>query len=95
MHYRVTTYEFNPDKFDDMMAFADGITDQVQSIEGLNFAHVCRTSETGAVIVAQYVNEESMENSTPIFQELMGGMAQFFTSPPVPIGAELIWQSDN
>ena len=95
MHYRVTTYEFNPDKFDDMMAFADGIKDQVQSIEGLNFAHVCRTSETGAVIVAQYVSNDAMENTTPQFQEIMGGMAQFFTSPPVPIGAELIWQSDN
>ena len=95
MHYRVTTYEFNPDKFDDMMAFADGIKDQVQSIEGLNFAHVCRTSETGAVIVAQYVRKDAMENATLQFQEIMGGMAQFFTSPPVPIGAELIWQSDN
>ena len=78
MHYRVTTYEFNPDKFDDMMAFADGIKDQVQSIEGLNFAHVCRTSETGAVIVAQYVNEESMENATPQFQEIMGGDGTVF-----------------
>ena len=78
MHYRVTTYEFNPDKFDDMMAFADGIKDQVQSIEGLNFAHVCRTSETGAVIVAQYVSKDAMENATLQFQEIMGGDGTVF-----------------
>ena len=52
MHYRISTYEFNSERFDDMMAYADSIKDQVQNIEGLNFAHVCRTNETGAMIVA-------------------------------------------
>ena len=68
MHYRVTTYEFNPKQLDDMLVYADGVKDQVLNIEGLNFAHVCRTSETGAVIVAQYDNEEAMENATPKFR---------------------------
>ncbi|SVB93138.1 uncharacterized protein METZ01_LOCUS245992 [marine metagenome] len=95
MHYRVTTYEFDSEKFDDMIAYADGIKDKVQNIEGLNFAHVCRTSEPGAVIIAQYADEEAMENATPKFREIMGGMAQFFTSPPNPVGAEVIWQSNN
>jgi len=95
MHYRVTTYDFNSEQFDDMMAYADSIKDQVQNIEGLNFVHVGRTSETDAVIVAQYDNEEAMENATPRFREIMVGMAQFFTSPPNPVGAEVIWQSDH
>ena len=95
MHYRVTTYDFNSEQFDDMMAYADSIKDQVQNIEGLNFAHVCRTSETGAVIVAQNDNEEAMEDATPRFREIMVGMAQFFTSLPKPVGAEVIWQSDH
>ena len=95
MHYRVTTYDFNSEQYDDMMAYADSIKDQVQNIEGLNFAHVCRTSETGAVIVAQYDSEEAMENATPRFREIMRGMDQFFTSPPNPVGAEVIWQSDH
>jgi hypothetical protein len=95
MHYRVRTYDFNSERFDDMMAYADSIKDQVRNIEGLNFSHVCRTSETGAVIVAQNDNEEAMEDATPRFREIMVGMAQFFTSPPNPVGAEVIWQSDH
>ena len=95
MYYRLTTYEFNSKQFDDMIAYADGVKDQAQNIEGLNFAHVCSTSETGAVIVAQYDNEEAMENATPRFREIMRGMDQFFTSPPNPVGAEVIWQSDH
>jgi len=95
MHYRLTTYEFNPNQFDEMMAYADGIKDKVAAIDGLNFAHVCRTSESGAVIVAQYTNKEVMENATSMFQEIMGGMAQFFTGPPSPVSSEVIWQTDN
>ena len=94
-YYRVTTYEFDPQKFDDMIAYADGIKDDVNKIEGLSFAHVCRTGENTATIIAQYNNEEAMLNATPKFREIMGGMRQFFTSPPIPVGAEIIWKSNN
>ena len=47
------------------------------------------------MIVVQYDNEEAMENATPKFREIMGGMAPFFTSAPNPVGAEVIWQSDH
>jgi len=94
-YYRVTTYEFDPQKFDDMIAYADGIKDDVNKIEGLSFAHVCRTGENTATIIAQYNNEEAMLNATPKFREIMGGMRQFFTSPPIPLGAEIIWKSNN
>ena len=33
--YRVTTYEFNPEKFDEMIAYAQGMKDDVLRIEGL------------------------------------------------------------
>ena len=52
MYYRLTTYEFNPKQLDDMIIYADGVKDQAQNIEGLNFAHVFRTSETSGVLVA-------------------------------------------
>jgi len=34
---RVTTYEFNPLKFDDMISYGNGLKEDVQKIEGLNF----------------------------------------------------------
>ena len=94
-YYRVTTYEFNPEKFDDMIAYADGVKEDVRKIEGLNFGHVCRTSENSATIIAQYIDEEAMTNATPKFREIMGGMRQYFTSPPNPAEAEIIWKSHN
>ena len=93
--YRVTTYEFNPEKFDEMIAYTQGMKDDVLRIEGLNFGHICRTSENSAIIIAQYVDEEAMKKATPKFKEIMGGMRQFFTSPPNPAEAEIIWKSHN
>ena len=95
MYYRLTTYEFNPKQLDDMIIYADGIKDQAQNIEGLNFAHVCKTSETSGVLVAQYDNKEAMENGEKYLWKLIGGLPQFFTSPPNPVGSEVIWQSDH
>ena len=89
------SYEFNPEKFDDMIAYADGVKEDVRKIEGLNFGHVCRTSENSATIIAQYIDEEAMTNATPKFREIMGGMRQYFTSPPNPAEAEIIWKSHN
>ena len=88
--YRVTTYEFNPQQFDEIIAYAEGLKDEVQRIAGLNFGHVCRTSENSAIIIAQYVDEEAMKKATPKFKEIIGGMSQFFTSSPKPIAAEII-----
>ena len=42
-----------------------------------------------------YIDEEAMTNATPKFREIMGGMRQFFTSPPNPAEAEIIWKSHN
>jgi hypothetical protein len=36
-----------------------------------------------------------MTNATPKFREIMGGMRKFFTSPPNPAEAEIIWKSHN
>ena len=74
MYYRLTTYEFNSNQLDDMLAYADGGKDQVHNIKGLNFAHVCRTSETSGVLVAQYDNKEAMENGEKYLWKLIGGL---------------------
>jgi len=94
-YYRVTTYEFDPSKFDDMIAYGNGIKEDVQNIEGLNFGHICRTGENSATIIAQYSDENAMLNATPKFREIMGGMKQFFTTPPKPVAAEIVWKSNN
>ena len=93
--YRVTTYNFDSNKFDDMLEYGNSIKDEVKAIEGLNFGHICRTGENSATIVAQYTNEKAMNDATPKFREIMGGMRKFFTSPPNPVGAEIIWKSDD
>jgi len=36
-----------------------------------------------------------MLNATPKFREIMGGMKQFFTTPPKPVAAEIVWKSNN
>ena len=95
MHYRLTSFEFNPEQFDDLMAYANGIKDRVNNIEGLNFAHFCRTSENTAISIAQYVNEEAIEKAMPQIQEILVGMAKYFTAPPSPANAEVVWRSDN
>ncbi|MBH09497.1 MAG: hypothetical protein CMG74_03930 [Candidatus Marinimicrobia bacterium] len=95
LHYRITSYNFDPEKFDDMIAYANGMKDEVQNIDGLSFAHVCKTGKNSATIIAQYSDEESMVNATPKFREIMAGMRQFFTSAPNPVGAEVIWKSNS
>lgn len=95
MYYRTTTYEFDPQEFDNMMAYVDQVKDQVNDIEGLNFAHVCIISKTSGVIIAQYESEQAMEKGQKYLWKLMGGIPQFFTSAPVPVGAEVIWKSDS
>lgn len=92
--YRVTSYEFNPKLYDNMLSYAEGIKEDVKTIDGLSFAHVTRTGENTAIIIAQYRDKRAMEKATPKFREIMGGMRKYFTSPPKPLGAEIIWKSN-
>lgn len=93
MTYRITNYNFDPNRFDEMLAYADGVRSDLHKIDGLVSAHVCRSGENEAIIIAHYVDKKSLEAAAPQVAKIMSGLGAFMTTTPKTTVGELIWKS--
>ena len=82
MFYRVTKYNFDEGRYDEMLAWAETIRAQVEGIDGMHHADMFRSAPGEGMIVAEYEDEASFTASADTVAEVLGGMAQFMTSPP-------------
>jgi heme-degrading monooxygenase HmoA len=82
MFYRVTKYNFDEDRFDEQMAWAETVRESIESIAGFHHAHVFRSAPGEAMIVAAYEDEASFEAASETVMAVLAGMAEFMTSEP-------------
>ena len=95
MYYRVTRYNFDPAKYDDLMAYADSIKPKLRSIPGLNFGHEVRTGEDSGMVIAQYASAEAAEAAQSLVSEILSEFGRYMTSAPQIHAGTVIWSTDD
>ena len=93
MYYRITNYNFDPSRYDEMLAYANSVKTDLHNIAGLNSANVCRSGENQAIIIAEYVDKKSLEAAAAQVAEIMSGLGAYMTAPPKATIGEVIWKS--
>ena len=82
MHYRITSFSFDPDREDDVMAVAHAVADELKAIAGMQSAVIVRVGEGKTLTIAAYDTEESAAAAQPIIQSILGQLAGLVTAPP-------------
>ena len=92
MSFRVTDVNFDPSRREEFLAFADSQREKIQSVSGIQSVDVIEVAEGQSVIIARYDSEESAVAATETIQGILGGMAEFMTSPPNRRGGPIMWE---
>lgn len=82
MFYRVTKFNFDEDRFDEILAWGESVRDKIESIAGLLHVDVFRSGPNEGMIVASYENEAAFQSASSTVMAVLGDMGQFMTSSP-------------
>ncbi len=82
MFYRVTKYNFEDDRFDELLAWGETVRSSIEGIDGLSYVDVFRSEPGEGMIVAAYEDEAAFNAASETVTAVLGDMAQFMTSPP-------------
>ena len=92
MSFRITTANFDPARRTEFLAFADSQRDKIKAVPGIQSVHTIEVGVGQSIIIARYDSEEDAVAATSTVQEILGGMAEFMTSPPDRKGGPIIWE---
>ena len=73
------------------MGYCDGQRENIRAVNGIETVDVIEVGEGQSVIIARYDSEESAVAATETVQGILGGMAEFMTSPPNRKGGPITW----
>lgn len=90
MYISITNFKIRPEKYDEMIEFANSLIPELRQVDGLRHFYTVRTGEDSALAHAVYDSKEAAENATPKIQEIFSRMAEFVTAPPERNVYELI-----
>ena len=76
MYYRLTRVNFDPSKYDAMLANMNSTNDQFRGISGCVSVLAIRTAEDQASAIAQYESKEAAEAAQEQVRAILGGMAE-------------------
>jgi len=82
MFYRVTKYNFEDERFDEILAWGETNRALIEGIDGLRHVDVFRSAPGEGMIVAEYPNEAAFTAASESVSAVLGDMGQFMTSPP-------------
>lgn len=82
MYYRITTFRFDADKEDEVMAIAHGAADELRAIAGIQSGVIVRVSPGKTITIASYDTQESAVAAQPQIQTILGQLAGLLTAPP-------------
>ena len=91
MFYRVTKYDFAPERYDEILAWADSNADKIRSIDGLIAVDTFIAGEGDAMIVASYESEAAFTAGSETVARILGDMGQFMTSAPMTSSGTVDW----
>ena len=93
MYYRLTRVNFDPSKYDAMLANMNSTNDQFRGISGCVSVLAIRTSEDQAIAIAQYESKEAAEAAQEQVSAILGGMAEYMTDAPLIRQGDVIWDA--
>lgn len=82
MFYRFTRIHFEDNRYGELLDWAETVRGDVESIEGFEFADICRSGEGEGMIIAAYRSEADFDAASEIAAAVMGGIAPYLTAPP-------------
>ncbi len=82
MYARITTYQADPAKLDDMVSKLEEPKAQINTISGLVDVYSVWRSDGQGVTVAIYEDQEAAEAATSQVQAIWGGMMEYLTAAP-------------
>lgn len=95
MFYRVTNFEYAPDRQPEIESWTNTITDEVRSINGLVAVDVFEAMPGESIIVASYDNEEAFDGAADTVGRILGDLGQFLSKPPVTASGTPFWSTRN
>ena len=91
MSFRVTEINFDSSRREELLGYCDGQRENIRAVNGIETVDVIEVGEGQSVIIARYDSEESAVAATETVQGILGGMAEFMTSPPNRKGGPITW----
>ena len=82
MYARITTYQANPDKMDEMVAKINEVKVQIKALSGVISSYTCWRSDGHGATTAIYESQAAAEAASEQVQVIWGGMAEFLTAAP-------------
>ena len=92
MYIRITSFSYDPDREDELIAIADAARDEMKSIEGLQSIRTIRVADGKLVVGASYDTEESANAAIPKIREILGKLAAVLAEPPEVQEGPVIWE---
>ena len=82
MFYRVTKYDFEDGRFEEILAWGETVRATIEGIDGILFVDSFRSAPGEGMIVAAYESEAAFTAASETVMSVLGDMGQFMTSPP-------------
>ena len=82
MFYRVNIIRFEDARFGDLLAWAESVRNQVESIDGLLFAEIIRTAAGEGIAMSAYRSEDDYQAAADTVSDVLGQMHAYLKEPP-------------
>ena len=82
MFYRVTNYNFDDARYDEIIAWGETVRAQIEGIDGLLHVDSYQSAPGEGVVVAAYESEAAFDAAAETVGSVLGEMGQFMTSEP-------------
>lgn len=82
MYYRFTRIHFDDERYDELLGWSETVRDEVEAIDGFEFAELCRSGPGEGMIIAAYASEDDFAAANEVVARVFDGMARYLTSEP-------------
>jgi len=82
MFYRVTKYNFDDARFDEILAWGETARAKIEGIDGILHVDSYRSAPGEGMIVAAYESEDAFNAASETVNSVLGDMGQFMTGAP-------------
>ncbi len=86
MYARVTTFQSDPSKIDEMNEIRNSIKSQLANVAGLSVAFAAWNDDGGGSVMAVYESQEAAEAAKDQIASLWGQLGEVLTGPPTAVG---------
>ena len=82
----------DPNKYDAVMSYLnEGVLESLQDVVGLSRVIITRISEDRLLSASGYIDKTSADAATEAMQNVLAGITEYMTEPPLIREGELVW----